>query len=74
MYVKLKHYWAGNKPGDEVEAPDYLAERWLAEGAAVAAEKPKAAAKPKPDFVDPEKEEAKKPARKKRQARNAKPE
>jgi hypothetical protein len=80
MYVELKHYWSGNKPGDKVEAPDHLAERWLADGAAVVAqkpqatEKPKAAVKPEPEFADPEKEEAKKPARKKRQARNDKSE
>jgi len=74
MYVKLKHSWAGNRPGDEVEAPDYLAERWIAEGSAVAIDKPKAEPKPEPEFVDPEKEEAKKPARKKRQARNDKSE
>ena len=63
MYVQLKHYWSGNKPGDCVEAPEELAQRWLAEGSAVEAEQPAKA------FVDPEAEEAKKPARKKRQAR-----
>ena len=46
-----------------MEAPEELAQRWLAEGSAVEAEQPAKA------FVDPEAEEAKKPARKKRQAR-----